>query len=387
MASLPTRLPIGSDFCEPLILVTPAAAARAAFARVLNLKTVAVVFWFCLLLLIGRYIIALYYYEPLEEWTYSLARSLRGSLISGLLLLVAIALTEAFVAGRRLSSRAALVLGIATSAIAAAISAPVRLWVADVPIGERMVEEPGWALSVWALWTAIGSLAYWLFSSTREDELARAQLADAECRRRALQAQMMEAHLCALQAQIEPHFLFNTLANVKRLYETVPAQGREMLSSLINYLRAALPSMRQSGSTLARELELARSFLTILKMRMRERLDFAIDDDPELAGARVPPMVLPTLVENAIKHGLSPLPEGGRIDIRARRDGDDLVVEVRDDGAGFSGSGGSGVGLANTRSRLAALYGARAGLELASGSPRGVVARVRLPLELSEAAA
>ena len=106
-------------------------------------------------------------------------------------------------------------------------------------------------------------------------------------------------------------FLVNTLANVKRLYETAPAQGHEMLASLINYLRAALPSMRQSGSTLWRELELARSFLTILKMRMRERLNFSIDHDPALENARVPPMVLPTLVENAIKHGLSPLPQGG----------------------------------------------------------------------------
>jgi signal transduction histidine kinase len=385
MASLPARLPIGADFREPSALATPAAAARAAFARVLNLRTVAVVFWFCFLLLIGRFVIALYY-EPLEEWIFSFARGLRGSLISGVLLLVAIALTEAYVAARRLSSRTALPLGIATSAVAAAISAPIRMWVVGWPVAERIAEEPAWVLSIWALWTAIGGLAYWLFSSTREDELARAQLADAECRRQALQAQMMEAHLSALQAQIEPHFLFNTLANVKRLYETVPAQGREMLSSLINYLRAALPSMRQSGSTLERELELARSFLTILKMRMRERLDFAIDNQPGLASARVPPMVLPTLVENAIKHGLSPLPEGGRIDIRAHREGEDLVVEVSDNGAGFSGSGGSGVGLANTRSRLAALYGGRAGLELARGSPRGVVARVRLPLDLSEAA-
>jgi hypothetical protein len=385
MASLPARPPIGADFREPLTPAARAAAARAAFARVLNLKTIAVAFWFCLLLLLGRYIIWLYY-ESLEEWAYSLVRGLRGSLITAMLLLVAIALTEAFVSARRLTSRRALALGATASAIAAAVSIPIRLTVAGSGVAETLAKDSSWWLSVWALWTAIGGLAYWLFNSTREDELARAQLADAECRRQSLQAQMMEAHLSALQAQIEPHFLFNTLANVKRLYETVPAQGREMLASLISYLRAALPSMRQSGSTLARELELARSFLTILKMRMRERLDFAIDDDPSLAGARVPPMVLPTLVENAIKHGLSQLPEGGRIDIRAHRDGDELVVEVRDDGAGFSGSGGSGVGLANTRSRLAALYGGRAGLELASGSPRGVVARVRLPLELSEAA-
>jgi signal transduction histidine kinase len=385
MASLSTGAPFGPAACE-----TPPAApvvrARAAFTRVLNLKTIAIVFWFCLLLMVGRFIIALYYYETFEEWAFQLSRGLRGSLISGLLLMVAIALTEALVAARELASRSALAVGIVACAFAAAISVPLRLWVADASIAQRIAEEPSWALSVWALWTAIGGLAYWLFKSTREDERARAQLADAECRRQGLQAQMMEAHLSALQAQIEPHFLFNTLANVKRLYETVPAQGREMLSSLINYLRAALPSMRQSGSTLARELELARSFLTILKMRMRERLDFSIDQDPRLADARVPPMVLPTLVENAIKHGLSPLPEGGRIDIRARRDGDDLVVEVTDNGAGFSGSGGTGVGLANTRSRLAALYGGRAGLELAGGTPRGVVARVRLPIELAEAA-
>jgi len=159
-----------------------------------------------------------------------------------------------------------------------------------------------------------------------------------------------------------------------------------MLSSLISYLRAALPSMRQSGSTLGRELELARSFLTILKMRMGDRLDFSIDVEPALNDAQVPPMVLPTLVENAIKHGLSPLPEGGRIEIAARREGDDLLIDVRDNGAGFSSSGGSGVGLANTRSRLAALYGGRAGLSLTTEAPRGVLASVRMPLAFKDAA-
>jgi LytS/YehU family sensor histidine kinase len=158
-----------------------------------------------------------------------------------------------------------------------------------------------------------------------------------------------------------------------------------MLSSLINYLRAALPTMREPGSTLDRELELVRSFLTILQMRMGERLGFSIEAPAALGNARVPPMVLPTLVENAIKHGLSPLPEGGRIDIRASIDGERrLVVEVADNGAGFSASGGSGVGLANTRSRLAALYGQDASLSLSMAAPRGVVATVRLPLQLEE---
>ena len=248
--------------------------------------------------------------------------------------------------------------------------------------------EPGYFLQVWLLWSAVGAFGYWLFHTIRSDETARSQLADAECRRESLQAQMVEARLCALQAQIEPHFLFNTLANVKRLYETAPARGREMLSSLINYLRAALPTMREPGSTLERELELVRSFLTILQMRMGERLAFSIDVPGRLAAARVPPMVLPTLVENAIKHGLSPLPEGGRIDIRvAQQEDRGLVIEVADNGAGFSASGGSGVGLANTRSRLTALYGTDASLSLAMAEPRGVVATVRLPLQLQEATA
>src|SRR4030095_1574378 len=124
---------------------------------------------------------------------------------------------------------------------------------------------PTYFLQVWALWAAIGAFSYWLFFSLRADEAARGQLSDAECRRESLEAQMVEARLSALQAQIEPHFLFNTLANVKRLYETAPARGREMLGSLINYLQAALPGMREPGSTLAREIELVRSFLTILQ--------------------------------------------------------------------------------------------------------------------------
>lgn len=354
-------------------------AAAAAFSRVINLRTVAVVFYFCFLLVVGRMFLALYY-DPVEEWLYSVFRYLRQTLISGMLLLLAIGLTEAFVARRGWSGRRALAIGITTSALAAALSLPTRLYVAGAPIAERMAAEPGWAVSVGALWTALGSLAYWLFCATREEETARAALVESQCRRESLQAQMVEARLSALQAQIEPHFLFNTLANVKRLYETAPLRGREMLSSLIGYLRAALPSMRQSGSTVAREFDLARSYLTILKMRMGERLRFDIGVERGLEGMKMPPMVLATLVENAVKHGLSPLPEGGRIDVSARSDGDHLVVEVRDDGAGFSAAGGSGVGLANTRSRLAALYGPSASLSLAASLPRGVVASVRLPV-------
>ena len=361
--------------------------ARAAFARVFNLRHVAGLFYLGLFLLLGRFVIALSY-EPIGEWTYNLARGVRQTMISATLILLGIACAEALVTVRRLGSKAAIALGVAMSMLAAVLAIPVRVWVAGSPIVNSIVAEPAYFLQIWALWAAIGAFGYWLFHSLRTDEAARNQLADAECRRESLQAQMVEARLCALQAQIEPHFLFNTLANVKRLYETAPSRGREMLSSLINYLRAALPTMREPGSTLAREIELVRSFLTILQMRMGERLQFSVDAPAELSEARVPPMVLPTLVENAIKHGLSPLPEGGRIDIRARSEPSGrLVIEVADNGAGFSASGGSGVGLANTRSRLAALYGAEASLSLAMGTPRGVVASVRLPLQTEPAPA
>ena len=354
-------------------------SARAAFFRVFNLKNVAITFHFCLLLIVGRIIVTMYQ-EPVESLVFVFARTARANMITGTMLLFGIAAVEAYAAAKRLSQRSAVTLGALVAIALAALSIPVRLFVDGTALA-ALHEKPALFLSIFSLWAGIGGLACWLFSSLRQQENARAELADAECRRQSLQAQMVEAKLSALQAQIEPHFLFNTLANVKRLYETAPRQGREMLSSLISYLRAALPSMRQSGSTLGRELDLARSFLTILKMRMGDRLDFRIAADPALADAPVPPMVLPTQVENAIKHGLSPLPEGGRIDIAAHREGDDLRVDVRDNGAGFSSTGGSGVGLANTRSRLAALYGPRAALSLSAATPRGVVASIRIPLD------
>ena len=209
---------------------------------------------------------------------------------------------------------------------------------------------------------------------------ARARLLALRRDQQALEAQELEAQLSALNAQIEPHFLFNTLAHVKRLYETAPADGRNLLGSLITYLRAALPAMRSGEGTLAQELAQVQGYLSILQTRMGDRLRFSVDAPPELAAARLPSMVLHTLVENAIKHGLSPLPEGGEIHIRARVDSpQQWCVEVADTGAGFSASGGSGVGLANTRARLVAMFGPQAVLELAPAAPHGLIARLRLP--------
>ena len=143
---------------------TPLSVARIAFARVWNLKSIAIVFYFCLLLIFGRYITALHY-EPLEQWAFDIARAMRQTMISGLLLLLAIALTEAFAAARGLSPRRALALGVLTSAIAASLSVPARLVVAGFPIVERLSESPGFFASTFTLWTAIGALGYWFFTS------------------------------------------------------------------------------------------------------------------------------------------------------------------------------------------------------------------------------
>ncbi|HTT10493.1 MAG TPA: histidine kinase [Burkholderiaceae bacterium] len=351
---------------------------RAEFLRVFNLYTVAVVFYLCLGVVVPRFLPML----ALEFNQISIKNSftfLRQNLISGITVLATIAAVRAWALGRGWARGRSLAAAVACVSAATIVSAAFRLLAVGTPVDEFPSRWP-WAIGVWFLWTLMGGMAYAMFQYIHEDEAARSALEEERSAQEALTAQMTQARLSALQAQIEPHFLFNTLANVKRLYETAPARGREMLSSLIGYLRAALPTMRQSGSSLRREVELARSYLTILQMRMGERLRFAIDVPESLLDAEVPPLVLGTLIENALKHGLAPLPAGGSIQVRALREADQLRIEVRDTGRGFSGEGGTGVGLANTRSRLAALYGGAAAVQLAANHPSGVVATVVLPL-------
>jgi hypothetical protein len=193
--------------------------------------------------------------------------------------------------------------------------------------------------------------------------------------------QVTEAKLSALQAQVEPHFLYNTLASVQALTEVDPARANEMTGHLIQYLRNALPKMRESVSTVGQEVELVRAYLSILKMRMGERLSFDIEIPEALAALPFPPLMLPSLVENAIKHGLEPQREGGQVHITAALDGGRLRMVVTDTGRGFSETPGAGVGLANIRERLAALYGTGAKFTLEANEPRGVVATIEVPAE------
>jgi len=215
---------------------------------------------------------------------------------------------------------------------------------------------------------------------------ARLQVANASAEREAMQRQLVQARPKLLQAQVEPHFLFNTLAAVDYLIGTDPRRASDMQKLLIAYLRAALPQMRQESSTLGRELALIRPYLELLKLRIEDRLSYHIEVPAGLESTVFPPMVLQTLVENAIKHGIEPKPEGGRVTVTAQVVDGQLRVEVVDTGVGLGAGNiyaastpGAGLGLDNIRNRLALLYPGASSLELRAGEPCGTVARLTIP--------
>ncbi len=259
---------------------------------------------------------------------------------------------------------------------AAGVAALVRYGVGATPTGDG----PGYMLMVFTSWLGSSAILVAGYVFYLRAQSADSEARTAELRRGALETQQLATRLRLLQAQVEPHFLFNTLSNVRRLAQTDARAGRAMLSQLSRYLRAALPRMREHETTLADEIELVRAYLGLQQVRMGARLETAIEAPPALLEARVPPMMLATLVENAIKHGIAPLAEGGAIRISAQKADGALKLTVADTGRGLTASSGSGVGLANIRARLSALYGERAGLRLEANSPRGVAAVITLPL-------
>ena len=215
----------------------------------------------------------------------------------------------------------------------------------------------------------------------------QARISRAESERHRLEKNVLEARLQLLQAQVEPHFLFNTLANVQHLVETNPLAASGMLDSLIQYLRAALPQMREGTTNLGRELDMAQAFLEIHRVRMGARMQFAIDVPAGLRERAFPPMMLISLVENAVKHGVDPCCDCGTITIRASESAGRLRVWVADTGEGIVPKKGGGVGLSNIRERLQALYGGEARLTLEENAPHGVVASIEVPAPASVDAA
>lgn len=218
---------------------------------------------------------------------------------------------------------------------------------------------------------------------------AKVRSAQTAAEHEAMERQLVQAKLQVLQAQVEPHFLFNTLSAIDFLIETDPPRASQMQKALITYLRGALPQMRQGSSTLGRELRLIRSFLELIKMRMEDRLDVEFQVPEGAESAEFPPMMLQSLVENSIKHGIEPKPEGGKVTVAARIQNGQLWVEVKDTGIGIpdtsrleSSTSGTGIGLQNIRERLAMMYPGRSRLILTSDDTQGTTVKIVVPYQV-----
>jgi sensor histidine kinase YesM len=230
--------------------------------------------------------------------------------------------------------------------------------------------------------SVVGALYWWRRETVIRQELHRTRMGLL-----ALKADCAEAELLRLRTQIEPHFLFNTMATIVQMYRTDRAGAARTLARLIDYMSAARVHMQCQEAVLGEELALTEGYLEIQHLRMGARLRYEIDVSPALRGNRIPPAALLTLVENAIKHGLSPRPGGGLLRVAAHRDGVWVALNVSDSGVGFRGTRGRGMGLANLRARILGLYGGEASLRLTGAEEGGVTATMRLPFGPPPAAA
>jgi LytS/YehU family sensor histidine kinase len=227
-----------------------------------------------------------------------------------------------------------------------------------------------------APWTALAAIV------RQKEAFARDQKLLFALERSELEREALDARLHLLQAQVAPHFLFNTLANVQALVDAGSPHASAVLRSLTAYLRAVVPLLHEPAATIEHELQVVRPYLELMQMRMPDRLQYAIHVDPAALDVRCPPSTLLTLVENAVRHGIDPSEEGGRIDIDIARNGGRCVVRVIDTGAGFHQSGvGLGTGLMTLRERLQLVFGDAAQLRLTSGAPRGVAVEVDMPAQ------
>lgn len=263
-------------------------------------------------------------------------------------------------------------------AIEEARSAQTRKRVTVVQAGDSLVD-----LAI--LWILASAVIKAMYKGRIQAEVKAAQAAE-NAESEALKRQVVEARMAAMQAQVEPHFLFNTLASIDHLIEVDPPRASQMQKNLIALLRASMPTMREANANgavrdLSRELAVIRPYLEILKMRMEERLQTEIDVPEGLMSAEFPPMMIQGLVENAIKHGLEPKAEGGKLTVKAEIVHGKLAVTVADTGLGFgrAATSGTGVGLANIRERLQLLHGNKAAVTVTENQPSGTVVTITVP--------
>jgi len=225
-----------------------------------------------------------------------------------------------------------------------------------------------------APWMALGAML------RQREAFARTQALAFDLERSELERKVVDARLRLLQGQVQPHFLFNTLANVQALVDAGSPQASAVLRSLIAYLRAAVPRLNDPATTLGQEVELVRAYLEVMQMRMADRLTFSLRVEAAAGRLECPPMTLLTLVENAVRHGIDPSEEGGHIDVQACVAGSRCTIRVCDSGVGLQAAGsGLGTGLASLRERLQLAFGGAAELHLREVEPHGTCAEIGIP--------
>ena len=236
-----------------------------------------------------------------------------------------------------------------------------------------------WIVSIAATSLTISLIVGAVLFAREREASAQAALQRERAQGERIQREALAANLRALQAQIEPHFLFNTLANVSSLVDREPANAKRMLDRFNRFLRSSLAATRSETTTLGAERELISAYLDVLQVRMGPRLAYRIEIAPDAEQFPIAPMLLQPVVENAIRHGIEPKVEGGRVDLEARREGDAVVIEIRDTGVGFAPTTRGGVGLTNLRDRLQGLYGERSSLAIGENRPCGTRVTIRIP--------
>ncbi len=319
-------------------------------------------------------------------WTSSFAGLLFRTLLIGLTLMLVFGLLEQWPARlpRWLARWVLQVLGVA---IAVPLTV-VAIYVASTGAGQPHFYLDKDRMEGFAALAGMGLLfAPWIAMTAlmrQRDETVRSQAVAFERERNEMERKALDARLRLLQAQVEPHFLFNTLANVRELVDSGSPQASPVLNSLIAYLRAAVPRLQDPATTMRQELDLVRAYLELMHMRMPDRMQYEIQADDAALALRCPPMTLLTLVENAVRHGVDPSEDGGRIEIRVRiRDGR-CRAQVIDTGVGLLRAGnGLGTGLSTLRERLELTFGGDAQLRIVNIDPHGVRAEVDFPVQRS----